>query len=44
MANEKPKKARADKYEEKVKTDKTFIDLIKMGVNHKPKSPPKPKK
>jgi hypothetical protein len=37
MANEKPKKPRAEKYEDKVKTDKTFIDLINMAVNTKPK-------
>ena len=33
----KTKKKRASKYEEKVKTDKSFIELIKIAVNPKTK-------
>jgi hypothetical protein len=33
----KEKKARADKYEEKVKFDGSFEDIIKLSVKEKPK-------
>jgi hypothetical protein len=33
----KPKKERPTKYQEKVKTDKSFIELVRMAVNFKPK-------
>jgi hypothetical protein len=34
---QKPKKERPKKYAEKVKTDKTFMELVKMAVNFRPK-------
>lgn len=33
-----PKKKRATSYEPKVKMDRSFIELMNMGVKHKPKN------
>ena len=33
----KPQKKRPKKYAEKVKTDKSFMELVKIAVNYKPK-------